>query len=137
MPLTEYEQNVPFVGEASDTASTSTTSTTYVALSNITETVLTPGKYLVMFSASGACSSATANARYGIALDGTVIANSERSMNDTGGAATASMFTAMHSQAIVTTTAANQVVTVIYKTEAGTFTVRERHMIVIGPLVVV
>lgn len=133
MPLTELQTNYPGVGQGSATADSSTNSTTYVAMDSMTETVPTAGTYIVMFSASGACSVNTANAVYAIALAGTPVADSERSLCDTGGANSAGMFTAMHSQTVLTA-AAGQAITVQYKTEAGVFSVRERVLIILGPI---
>jgi len=114
------------------TVDTSTTSTSYVTMNSMTRTVEGNGAiYLVMFSASGACSSATSNAVYGIHVDGGLYTDTERTLNDTGGAATASMFTAICTMGIVSVSTPTGTIDVRYKTEAGTFTVRERSLITI------
>lgn len=130
----KHYQRVAYV---SATASTSTASTSDVLMDgmSIDLTGVEARSYWVSFSASGACSSATANATYGIAVDGTSpTLSSIRNMNDTGAAATASMFTGMNSQ-IYTFAPFDSIVgfhtiAVYYKTEAGTFTVRERSLVV-------
>lgn len=109
----------------SATAITSTTSTTYVAMAAMTSTPAS-GTYLVTFSSSGAGSSNNGSYQWSIYVAGTLVTHTERLM----GAASGTRNGVLHTHTIATVNG-SQTIDVRYLASTGTFTVRERSLILI------
>lgn len=113
---------------ATATVQTSTTSSTYVAMSGMT---LTPaaGTYIAVFSASGTAGMDAQAMQYAIFSNGSIVAHSQRGI---GGASHKSLsaFT-MHSHANGIVLNGSQAVDVRFNTDADTFFVDERSLILI------
>jgi len=112
--------------EASATADTSTTSTTYVVMNSMTNTPAA-GTYLVMFSSSGSSSSTNADLNYAIFDNGVVVQHTERDLDFM---ASADDEATIYTQGIVVT-AGGEAIDVRFKTSAGTFNVNDRSLIFI------
>lgn len=112
----------------SSATDTSTTSTTYVVINSMTVTPAA-GTYLATFSSSGNLSVTNMTANYAMHNNGTIVSHSERDIR-TGGGQTTGMYSALHSQVIVTVTG-SEAIDVRFLTPGGTFTIRERSLILI------
>ena len=114
---------------ATATTDTSTTSTTYVVINNMT---LIPGAgtYKATFSSSGDVTGTNNTGNYAIFNNGTIVQNSERNLRK-GGGPTNNMDFAVYTQAVITVSD-GQAIDVRWLAPSGkTFTVHERSLILI------
>lgn len=115
----------PECTEVFATAATTTTSAQYVAVSGMSVSPAA-GNYLVMFSATGSTSSASAQVYIAIYVGGVLVVGSERLYRGAT-SATGSLYT----QAKVTVSS-GQAIEVRYKTSSGTFTMNARNIQVVS-----
>ena len=109
------------------TANFTTTSTSYVTITGMTVTPAS-GKYYVMFSGSGSTNAASTQFNYGIAVAGSVDANTVRSMS-TAGSQSTGIVTALGSIAICTVNGSQAIdVRTLRSTGTGTLTVYQRSL---------
>ena len=123
------EINVPLKNQkTTSSATTSTTSTSYVVISGMTQTPES-GTYVVIFSASGGPSSKDTDSYFAVFYNGSIVSDSERYINQ-GGNHNHPLNVSLHTIATVTANG-SQAIDIRYKTASGTFIINKKSLVLI------
>lgn len=128
--------SVPAIGgvvatQVSATNDSATTSTIFIVILDMSNTIVSAGNYMITFSSSGDISDTAADAEYSIFTNGVEIVHTRRDMGFDGGSQTTMFRDALHTQLLLTGAVSNDLVDVRCRVDVGTLNVRRRSLILL------